>query len=225
MTAAARDPLTSFIARSLRAEVSDVREEILLDTTELELDRITFTLDGERRSLVMKRLPPAHSVEVQLLPFLSRKTDRVPTVHARGIPPAAAAGWPWLLVEDLLEAPTACDDPIAIVRAKADAERAVARDGPALAALGVPRIARRGALAEWPEALVHGALGCASAVRAERGVVLRDWEHASLGCGLLDVVRLARDARAELRPLAAAYGEAVERVVSDEALDAAAELV
>jgi len=216
------DPLTSFISRSLRADVSDVREEILQDTTEAEVDRVHFTQHGARRTLIVKRMPPHSSLEVKLLPHLARKTDRVPVVHARGIPPATAAGWPWLLIEDLLDAPPA-GDLEAIVRAKVAVERAVAGDGPALVALGVPRIARRGPLAAWPEVVVHGALTRASAVRTERGVVLTEWRHASLGSGLTDIVRLARDAGVPARPLAAAYAGASDRALSDAALEAAEE--
>jgi len=124
------DPLTSFIARSLRSDVTDVSEEIVQDTTEAELDRVSFTQDGARRTLIVKRVPPHASLEVKLLPHLARKTDRVPVVHARGIPPATVPAWPWLLIEDLLDAPAA-GDLEAIVRAKVAVERAVAADGPA----------------------------------------------------------------------------------------------
>jgi hypothetical protein len=218
------DPLTSFIARSLRRDVTDVTEEIVQDTTEGELDRIRFMEDGVRRTLVVKRVPPHSSLEVKVLPHLARKTDRVPVVHARGIPPATAAGWPWLLIEDLLDAPAA-DDLDAVVRAKVAVERAVASDGPALVALGVPRIARRGPLAEWPEVIVHGALTRANAVRADRGVVLTEWRHASLGCGLTDVVRLARDAGVPAAPLARLYAADSGHALTDAALDAAEELL
>lgn len=220
----APDPLTSFISRSLRTEVTDVHEEILQDTTEAEVDRVHFTQDGARRTLIVKRMPPHSSLEVKLLPHLARKTDRVPVVHARGIPPATAAGWPWLLIEDLLDAPPA-DDLEAIVRAKVAVERALAADGPALVALGVPRIARRGALAEWPEVVVHGALTRANAVRADRGVVLTEWSHASLGSGLTDIVRLARDAGVPSQPLAALYAGELDRALTDEALRASEELL
>jgi hypothetical protein len=218
------DPLTSFIGRSLRADVSDVSEEIIQDTTEGEIDRVHFTEGGARRTLIVKRVPPHDSLEVQLLPHLARKTDRVPVVHARGIPPATAAGWPWLLIEDLLDAPAA-DDLDAVLRAKASVERAVAADGPALVALGVPRIARRGVLAEWPEVIVHGALTRANAVQAGRGVVLMEWRHASLGCGLTDVVRLARDAGVPALPLARGYAADSGRAVTVAALAAAEELL
>jgi len=220
----AADPLTSFIGRSLRAEVSDVSEEVLQDTTDAEIDRVHFTQDGARRTLIVKRVPPHSSLEVKLLPHLGRKTDRVPTVHARGIPPTMAAGWPWLLIEDLFDAPAA-DDLEAIVRAKIAVERSVAADGPALVALGVPRIARRGPLAEWPEVIVHGALTPRYAVRADRGVVLTEWRHASLGAGLLDVVRLARDAGVPARPLAEIYVDGWDRALTAAALQAAEELV
>jgi hypothetical protein len=218
------DPLTTFIARSLRADVTDVREEIIQDTTEAELDRVHFTQDGARRTLVVKRVPQHASLEVKVLPHLARKTDRVPAVHARGIPPATAAGWPWLLIEDLLDAPGA-DDLEAIVRAKVAVEHAVAADGPALVALGVPRIARRGPLAEWPEVLVHGDLTRTHAVLTDRGVVLTEWRHASLGSGLTDIVRLARDAAVPVRPLAELYAREVDHVLTDEALRWAGELL
>ena len=220
----APDPLTSFIARSLRADVTDVSEEIVQDTTEAELDRVHFTLDGAPRTLIVKRVPPHSSLEVTLLPHLARKTDRVPIVHARGIPPTTVAAWPWLLIEDLLGAPGA-DDVAGIVDAKIAVERAVAADGPALVALGVPRIARRGPLAEWPEVLVHGALTRANAVRTDRGVVLTEWRHASLGCGLTDVVRLARDAGVAARPLADRYAAASGQALTDAALRSAEELL
>ena len=218
------DPLTAFISRSLRAEVTDVREEIVRDTTDVELDRISFLQDGAPRTLIVKRVPPHSSLEVKLLPHLARKTDRVPSVHARGIPPTTVPAWPWLLIEDLLDAPPA-DDLEGIVRAKIAVERAVAADGPALVALGVPRIARRGALAEWPEVLVHGALGRANAALAERGVVLMEWRQASLGAGLTDVVRLARNAGVAAEPLAELYAAGVDRALSAEALRAAEELL
>ena len=218
------DPLTSFISRSLRAEVTDVREEIIQDTTEAELDRVHFTQDGARRTLIVKRVPQHESLEVKVLPHLARKTDRVPAVFARGIPPATAAGWPWLLIEDLFGAPTALDLG-AIVRAKVAVERAVAADGPALVALGVPRIARRGPLAEWPEVIVHGDLGRRSAVLTDRGVVLTEWRHASLGAGLADIVRLARDAGVPARPLAEIYAVEAGHGLTDEALRASEELL
>ena len=218
------DPLTSFISRSLRTEVTDVSEEIVQDTTDAELDRVSFTQDGVRRTLIVKRVPPHASLEVKLLPHLARKSDRVPVVHARGIPPATVPAWPWLLIEDLLDAPPA-GDLEAIVRAKVAVERAVAADGPALVALGVPRIARRGVLESWPEVLVHGALGARTAVRADRGVVLTEWRQASLGCGLTDVVRLARTSGVPGRTLALLYAAETGRTLTTEALEAAAELL
>lgn len=220
----AADPLTAFISRSLRADVTDVREEIIRDTTDAEIDRVHFTQDGVSRTLVVKRVPPHASLEVTLLPHLARKCDRVPGVFARGIPPATVPAWPWLLIEDLLDAPAATD-PAEILRAKVAVERAVQADGPALAALGVPRIARRGALAGWPEVLVHGALGAGTAVSTERGVVLTEWRHASLGAGLADVVRLARDRQVPTRELAALYAQESGVALSEQALEAAEELV
>ena len=218
------DPLTTFISRSLRAEVSEVSEEIVQDTTEAEIDRVRFTQDGLRRSLIVKRVPTHASLEVKLLPHLARKSEHVPVVYARGIPPVTVAAWPWLLIEDLLDAP-AGDDLEEIVRAKAAIERAVRADAPALIALGVPRIGRTGALAALPEVLVHGALTVANAVRTGRGVVITEWRHASLGCGLLDVVRLARDARADVRRLADVYAIASGQAIDDAALTAAQDVL
>ena len=219
------DPLTSFIGRSLRAEVSAVTEEIVQDTTEAEIDRVRFTQDGERRSLIIKRVPPHASLEVKLLPHLARKCDRVPAVFARGIPPVTVAAWPWLLIEDLLDAPSPASDLDGIILAKVAIEQAVSADGPALGALGVPRLPRRGPLADWPEVLVHGALQRSYAVRTDRGIVLVEWRHASLGAGLLDIVRLARDVGVATRPLAVTYAAAVGRVLDDASLGAAEELV
>jgi len=217
----ASDPLRAFISRSLRSEVTDVSEVIVRDTTAGEIDRVSFTQDGVRRSLVISRVPHTAALEVRLLPHLARKSPHVPRVHARGIPPATASGWPWLLIEDLLDAPGAGADPVAIVRAKAAIERSVAADGPALVALGVPRRPAAGALAGWPETLVHGALRGTVAVRAERGIVLTGWRDAFLGCGLLDVASLASDAAVPPEPLFAAYGEAVGRAIGPELVAAA----
>ena len=200
-------------------------EEIVQDTTEAEIDRVRFTQEGERRSLIIKRVPPHASLEVKLLPHLARKCDRVPAVFARGIPPTTVAAWPWLLIEDLLDAPPAGPDLDSVVLAKVAIEQAVLADGPALGALGVPRMPRRGALAEWPEVLVHGALRRSYALRVERGVVITEWRHASLGCGLLDIVRLARDAGVDVRPLATRYAEASAHRLDDQALAAAEELI
>ena len=232
-----QDPLTAFVARSLRADVTDVRSEVVAKNTTLELERIRFRQEGEERSLVVKRVPPGDALEVQLLPLLARKTDRVPLVRSRGIPPPAVPAWPWVLTEDLLDAQSAChEDPRAIVRAKAKIERAVAGDVPALRALGVPTIspeelveraseraavdrpldaearAAATALASLPAVLCHGELVCANARLVGRGVVIIEWRRAHLGCGLLDVAQLAADAnvfadREVAASLYALYGE------------------
>ena len=216
------DPLADFIARSLRSEVSEVSEVIIRDTTDGEIDRVTFTEDGRRRSLIISRVPHTDALEVRLLPLLARKTIHVPQVHARGIPPATARGWPWLLIEDLEDAPL-CEDLVAVVRAKAAVERAVVADGPALAALGVPRRPAGGVLSGWPAGLVHGALGSRSAVSAERGTVLVGWRRAFIGCPLLDIAGLALDVAIPAGPLFAAYGTAVGRTVTPEEIGAAVE--
>ncbi|GAC1459768.1 MAG: hypothetical protein NVS1B1_11160 [Candidatus Limnocylindrales bacterium] len=214
------DPLRAFISRSLRTEVSDVSEVIIRDTTDGEIDRVSFTEDGRRRTLIITRVPHTDALEVRLLPHLARKSDHVPRVHARGIPPATARGWPWLLIEDLFDAP-ASDDLGAVVRAKAAVELAVAADGPALAALGVPRRPSTGPLAEWPAGLVHGAFGREAALCAERGVVLVGWRRAFIGCPLIDIATLAADAAVRPEPLFAAYAAAVGRQVTPALLTAA----
>ncbi|HUG55622.1 MAG TPA: hypothetical protein VMJ92_00980 [Candidatus Limnocylindrales bacterium] len=179
------------------------------------MERARFTADGRERSLLFVRLARGRDVEVQLLPFLARKTAHVPAVFARGVPPPAVPAPLWVLVEDVWDAPSACGaDPGAIVAAKVAIERAVARDAPALRALGVATLppeeiaeriaavdpeagarAREAAarLSGWPAALAHGDLRCGSARETERGVVLVGWERAHVGCALLDAVRLAAD--------------------------------
>ncbi len=171
-TAMLGDPMTSLLKRSLGAVVSDVRSEIVRKTAHLELERVRFVTGGERRSLVFARFPRERALEVQLLPFLARKSEHVPRVYARGIPPPLVPAWPWLLLEDTLDATHACDDVHGILAAKRDIERSVARDVPALRALGVPGDG---------VALVHGALRCELAKRTPRGIVIVDWADARLG--------------------------------------------
>jgi hypothetical protein len=215
------DPLEGLIARALGKAVGDVRREALGTVDGVERERVRFREDGADRSLLFERVAPRRALEVQLLPFLARKTAHVPVVHARGIPPKHVPAPQWLLLEDLAEAPSACErDVREVLEAKLAVEAAVAADAPALRALGVPgrspadiaelvaeavrdeadgetlaaearEAARR--LAKWPTALVHGDLRCANAVVADRGVVLRGWGRAHLGCALLDVVRLVSD--------------------------------
>lgn len=212
------DPLTAFVARSLRGEVRDVRSELVAKNALMEIERIRFTQDGVERSLALKRVPTDDSLEVQLLPFLARKTDRVPGVLSRGIPPAAVPAWPWVLTEDLLDTTSAChEDPRAIVLTKVAIERAVAPDAPALKALGVrtaspvelvERAVDRAAtdrpvdtearaaalvLASLPLVLCHGELACTHARLTARGVILLEWRRAYIGCGLLDIAHLTED--------------------------------
>lgn len=215
------DPLEALLGRALGAAVADLRREPLGTEGGVERERVRFRRDGADRSLLFERMAPRQALEVQLLPFLARKTAHVPVVHARGIPPKHVVAPQWLLLEDLTDAPSACErDVREVLEAKLAVERAVVADAPALRALGVPErttdaiaeqvaqavrdapdgdavaaeareAARR--LAKWPTALVHGDLRCANTVVAERGVVLRGWGSAHLGCALLDVVRLVSD--------------------------------
>jgi len=210
------DPLASLVARSVGGDVRDVRAEELAAEDGIERKRLTFTRDGRETTALFERSARGTVVEAQLLPFLARKTGLVPRVHSRGIPPAHVSLGPWLLLEDLSGAPSACDGDVAdIVRAKIAIERAVVADAPALRALGVPvrtpldvvrnaggsesaeEAARE--LAAWPVALVHGDLVCQRARRSDRGVVIMRWATAHLGCGLLDAVRLASDLRSHAR--------------------------
>jgi hypothetical protein len=215
-----QDPLTAFVARSLRAEVSDVRSELVAKNALMEVERIRFSQEGVERSLALKRMPQGDSLEVQLLPFLARKTDRVPQVLSRGIPPPAVPAWPWVMTEDVLDTTSAChEDPRAIVLTKVAIERAVATDGPALKALGVKTMtpvelveraleraatdrpldaevrAAATALAHLSVVLCHGELACTHARMTTRGVVIVEWRRAYLGCGLLDIAQLTEDVR------------------------------
>ncbi len=245
------------LSRALGTEVTDARSEVLGARGGAELERVRFAANGTERSLVFERLAPRNALEAQLVPFLARKTDRVPVVHARGIPRPVAPAPPWLLVEDLVDAPSACDvDPVRIVEAKIAVEQAVAGDTPALRALGVlerspsaiaediaaavasdpegaeiageaRESARR--LAKWPTALVHGDLGCANAVTTGRGVVLRRWGSAHLGCALLDIVRLVgdivgRDEAVRGIGLSRTYAERLDVVLPTEVLRGAEKL-
>jgi hypothetical protein len=206
------DPLASLVARSIGGDVQGVRAEELADEDGIERKRLYFTRDGRVTTAMFERSARGIVVEAQLLPFLARKTEHVPRVHSRGIPPPHASLGPWLLLEDLSDASSACDgDAIDVIRAKIAIERSVTADGPALRALGVPvrtpvdvlreqggdtsaeEAARE--LAAWPATLVHGELTCGRARRTERGVVITRWSRAHLGCALLDAVRLASDLR------------------------------
>ena len=248
MTAA--DQLATMLSRALGNAVTDVRSELLGTSGGVEVERVRFRAGDSERTLTFERLAPRVALEAQLLPFLARKTDRVPVVHARGIPHARTPAPPWVLIEDLTGRPSACDaDPREIVEAKIAVEQAVRDDVPALVALGVPErspaaiaaeieraagdpdvaaeareAARR--LAKWPTTLVHGDLGCASTATTDRGAVIARWGRAYLGCALLDVVRLTadlvtRDDAVRGIGLSRLYAERLERVLPTEILRAA----
>ena len=222
-----------------------MRSEIVKRDPHVELERVRFMADGVERSLVLKRVPQGRDLEVHLLPLLARKSAHVPRVHSRGIPPPAVPAKRWLLLEDWIEAPGACDvDPREIVAAKVAIERAVAADGPALRALGVPVLppaaiaelappdlaadaaeaARR--LADWPQVLVHGDLSCANTFLVDGEVRIGEWRWAHLGCALLDVARLTADlvTRGEAVlgiALSRVYGGLVDRQIGTDELRAA----
>jgi hypothetical protein len=205
------DPLSSLVTRSVGGHVQGVEAEDLAGEDAIERRRLHFTRDGRATTALFERSARGVVLEAQLLPFLARKTQHVPRVHSRGIPPPHVSLGPWLLLEDVSGAASACDeDAVETIKVKIAIERAVAADAPALRALGVPvrtpvDIARAEGdanaeeaareLSAWPVTLVHGDLTCGRARRTERGVVLTRWSFAYLGCGLLDAVRLASDLR------------------------------
>jgi hypothetical protein len=194
-----------------------VTQEALGRDAHVVQERVRF-LDAEgERTLAFRRFPRDDALEAELLPFLARRTTSVPRVYARGLPPRHLPAKAWVLTDDLIDAPSACElDPRDIVDAKVAVERSLAGDEPALRAVGVPFLPPRaiadailaaGApaehaadahaaadrLADWPVSLVHGDLSCASARVAAGGVLLVDWRRAHLGCALLDVARLTAD--------------------------------
>ena len=187
-----RDPLADLVARSVGGRVERVVAETL-EAPGRERKRLRYERDGGSASAIFERAPRGETLEAQLLPFLARKIDRVPTVYSRGLPPPHAALGPWLLLEDVLDAPDACDAPAEIVGALAAIAAAVARDVPALRALGLTGRDVSPELRDLPVGLVHGALSCDVARRTGRGVVITDWSHAFLGPAILDAVHLAKD--------------------------------
>jgi hypothetical protein len=245
------DPLAAIVSRALGRELGEVTSERLGAAGGVDRERVRFRDGGRARSLVFERLAPRNALEAQLVPFLARKTAHAPAVHARGIPRPVTPAPPWLLVEDLEGAPSACDgDPALIVEAKIAIERPFPLPCPALRALGVPErppaliaeeiaraapeaadeareAARR--LRKWPVALVHGDLRCANAVVTERGVVIARWGSAHLGCALLDVVRLVadvvgRDDAVRGIGLSRMYAERLDAVLPTEVLRGAEKL-
>jgi hypothetical protein len=176
--------------------VDSVDVEVLPAPSGVERKRLRFITSTGATSAIFERWPPGATLEAQLLPFLARKTDRVPMVYSRGLPPPHATLGPWVLIEDVLTASGACDGGVAdVVRAKLAIERAVVRDASALRALGVKddATALPAPLAAVPRVLVHGDLRCAVTRRTDRGVVITGWSRASFGCGTLDIARLVTD--------------------------------
>ncbi len=190
-----RDPLADLVARSVGTRVDAVVAEELPGEDGVERRRLRYETSAGPTSVIFERSPKGSTLVAQLLPFLARKSDRVPRVHARGLPPPHTALGPWVLIEDVLAAPLACDrDPVDVLRAKLAIERATGADMPALRALGLRESADDlGTLASCPLGLVHGALICANARRVERGAVIVGWAHAFLGPTVLDTVALIND--------------------------------
>lgn len=191
-----RDPLADLVSRSIGARVTSVEVEILPSVDGVERKRLRFATATGMSSAIFERLPRGETTEAQLLPFLARKTDRVPRVHSRGLPPPHAAPGPWVLIEDVFDGGDGCDGDIAdVLDAKRAVERAVANDLPALRALGLrdQSASLPALLAAEPKSLVHGELVCANAQRVDRGVVLSGWRHAFIGPSVLDVASLRLD--------------------------------
>jgi len=211
-----RDPMADLVQRSVGARVDSVAVEVLEAPEDVERKRLRFDSPTGPSSAIFERLPRGEAVEAQLLPFLARKTDRVPVVHSRGLPPPHASLGPWILIEDVFGGEPACDgDPIAILEAKRAIESAVERDLPALRALGLRDSVHDlpHALASAPQSLVHGDLICANGLRVARGVVIVGWRHAFIGPAALDAAALAldleqRDRHAEAQAVRTAAGDA-----------------
>ncbi len=197
-----RDPLADLVARSIGARVDAVRVEELPGGAGVERKRLRYATSAGEASALFLRGAKGQSTEARLVPFLARKTDRVPVVHARGLPPPRAALGPWLLTEDVLAGEPACDGDVGdVVLAKLAVERAVAGDAPALRALGIAdhRGGLPDGLAAAPRGLLHGDLRCAAAWRVARGVVITDWSRATIGPVVLDVATLIADLEAHGR--------------------------
>jgi hypothetical protein len=190
-----RDPLADLVSRSVGRRVETVAVEALPPREGTERKRLRYDTNAGPSAAIFERAPRGVTLEAQLLPFLARKTDRVPIVHARGIPPAHVTLGPWVLMEDVFDAPMACDGDVRdIVRAKLAIEHAVAKDLPALRALGVgeyPKVIA--ALAPAPRGLMHGDLSCTNARRLARGVVLTSWGRAAIGPTVIDAAHFARE--------------------------------
>ena len=206
------DPLADLVSRSIGARVPSVEVELLASGPEGERKRLRFTSDAGASSAIFDRAPRGDTTEAQLLPFLARRSDRLPIVYSRGIPPAHVTLGPWILLEDVFAGGSACDDdPRQILRAKLAIEQAVAKDPPALRALGLRDDPRplSASLAAAPRSLVHGDLVCANAQRTARGTVLTGWRRAMLGPAVLDVASLVIDLeRSDRRAAAATVREA-----------------
>lgn len=189
----ARDPLADLVSRSVGARVESVRAEMLPAPEGVERKRLHYATSAGETTAIFERLPRGETIEAQLLPFLARKTDRVPAVHARGLPPPHAALGPWILIEDVYDGKPA--QALAILEAKRAIEHAVANDLPALRALGLRDAAHDlpHELADARPALVHGDLVCANALEVARGVVLVGWRHAFIGPAILDAAALVLD--------------------------------
>ena len=191
-----RDPLADLVSRSVGGRVESVEVEVLPAPQGVERKRLRYRTSAGESSAVFERLPRGETVEAQLLPFLARKTDRVPKVHSRGLPPPHAALGPWILIEDVYAGePVREGDALEILRAKEAVERAVEKDLPALRALGLRDSVHDlpHALEALPPALVHGDLVCANALRTARGVILVGWRLAFIGPALLDAAALVLD--------------------------------
>ena len=191
-----RDPLADLVSRSIGHTVPSVEVEVMPSGEGIERKRLRFTTAAGPATAIFERLPRGDITQAQLLPFLARKTDRVPRLHSRGLPPQHVTLGPWVLIEDVYDGAPACDgDPVKILDAKRAIEGAVAKDLPALRALGLRDDARElpAALASAPRSLVHGALCCDNARRLERGVVIVGWRRAFIGPAVLDAANLVRD--------------------------------
>jgi hypothetical protein len=216
-----RDPLADLVSRSIGVRVPSVEAEILPSEDGVERKRLRFATAAGSSTAIFERLSRGETTEAQLLPFLARKTDRVPALHSRGIPPPHVSLGPWVLIEDVYAGALACDgDVVEILESKRAIEQAVAKDLPALRALGLRDDTRAlpPSLAGAARTLVHGHLVCANARRVARGVVLVGWRRAFVGAGVLDAASLALDLERAHRPKDAAAVREAHAAEGDAAL-------
>jgi len=75
-----RDPLADLVSRSIGTRIESVEVEVLPAPDGVERQRLRFTTATGASSAIFERLPRGETTLAQLLPFLARKSDRVPAL-------------------------------------------------------------------------------------------------------------------------------------------------